>query len=65
MRALMFVPLFLLTLGCFMTSVHADTRFDRKAATANETAVRQVYERWAKAFTDHDLDKILSFRRRT
>jgi uncharacterized protein (TIGR02246 family) len=40
--------------------VDADTSSGRKAAQANETEVREVYERWATAFRSHDLDAIMS-----
>jgi uncharacterized protein (TIGR02246 family) len=64
MRRLKVQPLFslacLLGLASFTISVDADTSSGRKAAQANETEVREVYERWATAFRSHDLDAIMS-----
>ena len=59
MRVWKLVPVFMLTLSV-ATFVYADANSAGKAAHANETAVRQVYARWAEAFTAHNLDAIMS-----
>lgn len=50
----------LFVIGWFTICAHAQTASSHKSARANEAAVRQVIDRWAKAFRARDLDGIMS-----
>jgi uncharacterized protein (TIGR02246 family) len=58
MRTSKLLPLFVI--ASFAICAHAETASSRKTAQANEAEVRQVIERWAKAFRARDLDGIMS-----
>ena len=60
MRTPKFLPFFVIVIGWFAICAHAQTASSRKTAQANEAEVRQVIERWAKAFRARDLDGIMS-----
>lgn len=54
------LPFFVIVIGWLAICAHAQAVSSRKTAQANEAEVRQVIERWAKAFRARDLDAIMS-----
>jgi uncharacterized protein (TIGR02246 family) len=60
MRTPKLLPFFVVVIGWFVICAHAQTASSSKTAQANEAEVRQVIERWAKAFKAHDLDTIMA-----
>jgi uncharacterized protein (TIGR02246 family) len=60
MRTSKLLPLFVIVIGWVAIWAHAETASSRKTAQANEAEIRQVIERWARAFRARDLDGIMA-----
>jgi hypothetical protein len=60
MRTSKSLPFFVIVLAWFTICAQAQAASSHKSTQANEAEVRQVIERWAKAFRAHDLDGIMS-----
>lgn len=60
MRTSKSLPFFVIVLAWFAICAQAQAASSHKSTQANEAEVRQVIERWAKAFRAHDLDGIMS-----